>query len=122
MWLRGKWLDDGDARCEDQTRCSPQGLPGRARTSSRVALAFPVLAVRRPGLRVLSRAALGARDLRRPCPPVSAVPGLWDGGARGAAGPFQNMQGNRLSCRDEEGRRGSDHRIPRLSEAPWEVP
>lgn len=55
-WARGgsggKWLDDGDARYEDQTRCSPQGLPGQARTSSRVALAFPVLAVRRPGLRV----------------------------------------------------------------------
>ena len=29
-----------------------------------------------------------------------------------AGNPFQNTQGNRLSCRDEEGRRGSDEGVP----------
>ena len=29
-----------------------------------------------------------------------------------AGNPFQNKQGNRLSCRDEEGRRGSDEAVP----------
>ena len=29
--------------------------------------------------------------------------------------PFQTMQGNRLSCRDQEGRRGSDEAVPGLS-------
>ena len=29
-----------------------------------------------------------------------------------AGNPFQTTQGNRLSCRDQEGRRGSDEKVP----------
>ena len=29
-----------------------------------------------------------------------------------AGNPFQTTQGNRLSCRDEEGRRGSEEAVP----------
>ena len=32
--------------------------------------------------------------------------------ARKAGNPFQTKQGNRLSCRDQEGRRGSDEVVP----------
>ena len=32
--------------------------------------------------------------------------------ARKAGNPFQTTQGNRLSCRDHEGRRGSDEVVP----------
>ena len=39
-----------------------------------------------------------------PCPP----PGL----AGKAGNPFQTTQGNRLSCRDQEGRRGSEEAVP----------
>ena len=35
-----------------------------------------------------------------------------------AGNPFQNTQGNRLSCRDQEGRRGSDEAVPGLSVFP----
>ena len=31
---------------------------------------------------------------------------------RKARNPFQRKQGNRLSCRDQEGRRGSDEVVP----------
>ena len=35
------------------------------------------------------------------------------GEAKGKAGnPFQTTQGNRLSCRDQEGRRGSEEAVP----------
>ena len=33
-------------------------------------------------------------------------------GAGKAGNPFQTTQGNRLSCRDQEGRRGSDEAVP----------
>ena len=39
-----------------------------------------------------------------------------------AGNPFQNMQGNRLSCRDEEGRRGSDEGVPGPSVFPSREP
>ena len=32
--------------------------------------------------------------------------------ARNAGNPFQTKQGNRLSCRDQEGRTGSDEAVP----------
>ena len=32
--------------------------------------------------------------------------------ARKAGNPFQATQGNRLSCRDQEGRRGSEEAVP----------
>ena len=39
-----------------------------------------------------------------------------------AGNPFQNRQGNRLSCRDEEGRRGSDEGVPGPSVFPSREP
>ena len=39
-----------------------------------------------------------------------------------AGNPFQNTQGNRLSCRDEEGRRGSDEGVPGPSVFPSREP
>ena len=35
-----------------------------------------------------------------------------------AGNPFQTKQGNRLSCRDQEGRRGSDEGVPGPSSSP----
>ena len=42
--------------------------------------------------------------------------------ARRAGNPFRTTQGNRLSCRDEEGRRGSDEAVPGLSVFPSREP
>ena len=42
--------------------------------------------------------------------------------ARQAGNPFQTKQGNRLSCRDEEGRRGSDEVVPGPSVFPSREP
>ena len=42
--------------------------------------------------------------------------------ARKAGNPFQTMQGNRLSCRDQEGRRGSDEVVPGTSVFPSREP
>ena len=42
--------------------------------------------------------------------------------ARKAGNPFQTTQGNRLSCRDQEGRRGSDEAVPGLSVFPSREP
>ena len=39
-----------------------------------------------------------------------------------AGSPFQTTQGNRLSCRDPEGRRGSEEAVPRHSEFPSTEP
>ena len=39
-----------------------------------------------------------------------------------AGNPFQTTQGNRLSCRDQEGRRGSDEVVPRPSVLPSREP
>ena len=41
---------------------------------------------------------------------------------RESRNPFQNTQGNRLSCRDEEGRRGSDEGVPGPSVFPSREP
>ena len=38
---------------------------------------------------------------------------------RKAGNPFQRKQGNRLSCRDQEGRRGSNEVVPGTSVFPW---
>ena len=35
-----------------------------------------------------------------------------------AGNPFQTTQGNRLSCRDQEGRRGSEEAVPGASVVP----
>ena len=42
--------------------------------------------------------------------------------ARKAGNPFQTTQGNRLSCRDQEGRRGSDEVVPGPSVFPSREP
>ena len=42
--------------------------------------------------------------------------------ARKAGNPFQTTQGNRLSCRAQEGRRGSDEAVPRPSVFPSREP
>ena len=42
--------------------------------------------------------------------------------ARKAGNPFQTTQGNRLSCRDQEGRRGSDEVVPGPSVFPSRGP
>ena len=42
--------------------------------------------------------------------------------ARKAGTPFQKKQGNRLSCRDQEGRRGSDEVVPGPSVFPSREP
>ena len=42
--------------------------------------------------------------------------------ARKAGNPFQTKQGNRLSCRDQEGRRGSDEVVPGPSVFPSREP
>ena len=42
-------------------------------------------------------------------PPETGLILRW---ARKAGNPFQTMQGNRLSCHDQEGRRGSDEVVP----------
>ena len=42
--------------------------------------------------------------------------------ARKAENPFQTTQGNRLSCRDQEGRRGSDEVVPGPSVFPSREP
>ena len=39
-----------------------------------------------------------------------------------AGNPFQTTQGNRLSCRDQEGRRGSDEVVPGPSVHPSREP
>ena len=39
-----------------------------------------------------------------------------------AGNPFQTTQGNRLSCRDQEGRRGSEEAVPGPSEFPSREP
>ena len=39
-----------------------------------------------------------------------------------AGNPFQTTQGNRLSCRDQEGRRGSDEEVPGPSVFPSREP
>ena len=39
-----------------------------------------------------------------------------------AGNPFQTTQGNRLSCRDEEGRRGSEEAVPGPSVFPSREP
>ena len=39
-----------------------------------------------------------------------------------AGNPFQTTQGNRLSCRDQEGRRGSDEAVPGTSVFPSREP
>ena len=41
---------------------------------------------------------------------------------RKAGNPFQRKQGNRLSCRDQEGRTGSDEAVPGLSVFPRGYP
>ena len=41
---------------------------------------------------------------------------------RKAGNPFQRKQGNRLSCRDQEGRRGSDEVVPGPSVFPSREP
>ena len=53
--------------------------------------------------------------------------GPWEAGlilrcAGKAGNPFQNTQGNRLSCRDEEGGRGSDEGVPGPSVFPSREP
>ena len=35
-----------------------------------------------------------------------------EGESRGTQGTFHTTQGNRLSCRDQEGRRGSEEAVP----------
>ena len=81
---------------------SPTGLPSK----------------RGPGLGSFSRADLGNRR-RSACgtshmaslefPPET---GLILRCARKAGNPFQTTQGNHLSCRDQEGRRGSEEAVP----------
>ena len=39
-----------------------------------------------------------------------------------AGNPFQTTQGNRLSCRDQEGRRGSEEAVPGRSVFPSREP
>ena len=48
-------------------------------------------------------------------PPETGLILRW---ARKAGNPFQTTQGNRLSCRDQEGRTGSDEAVPGLSVFP----
>ena len=43
-------------------------------------------------------------------------------GAGKAGNPFQTTQGNQLSCRDQEGRRGSDEVVPGPSVFPSREP
>ena len=52
-------------------------------------------------------------------PPETGLILRW---ARKAGNPFQTMQGNRLSCHDQEGRRGSDEVVPGPSVFPSREP
>ena len=98
---------------------SPTGLPSK----------------RGPGLGSFSRADRGIGGVRHVAPPtwlVSNFPvarlefpretGLILRCAGKAGNPFWTTQGNRLSCRDQEGRRGSDEAVPGLSVFPSREP
>ena len=70
------------------------------------------------GPRVLLKGGPGNRG-RSACGPTDVARlefpreiGLILRGAGKAGNPFQTMQGNRLSCRDQEGRRGSEEAVP----------
>ena len=80
---------------------SPTGLPSK-RGRHRVLLKSG------PGNR--ARSACGTTHVARlECPRVT---GLLLRCAGKSGNPFQTTQGNRLSCRDQEGRRGSDEAVP----------
>ena len=72
------------------------------------------------GLRNRGRSACGTtHGARLEFPPEA---GLILRCAGKAGNPFQNTRGNRLSCRDEEGRRGSDEVVPGPSVFPSRGP
>ena len=65
-------------------------------------------------MRQTQRSPEGPRHLHR-IPRLSEAPretGLILRCAGKAGNPFQTTQGNRLSCREQEGRRGSDEAVP----------
>ena len=47
-----------------------------------------------------------------PCPPPGDLPDSGIEPGSPSMAPFQTTQGNRLSCRDQEGRRGSEEAVP----------
>ena len=77
-----------------------------------------VLLKSRPGNR--GRAACGTTHVARLEFPRET--GLILRCAGRAGNPFRTAQGNRLSCRDQEGRRGSDEAVPGLSMFPSREP
>ena len=90
---------------------SPTGLPSKRGTSS-------VLLKSGPGNR--ARSACGTTHVAHfKC---RRETGLLLRCARKAGNPFQTTQGNRLSCRAQEGRRGSDEAVPRPSVFPSREP
>ena len=90
---------------------SPTGLPSKRGTSS-------VLLKSGPGNQ--ARSACGTTHVAHfKCRPET---GLLLRCAWKAGNPFQTTQGNRLSCRDQEGRRGSDEAVPGPSVFPSREP
>ena len=72
------------------------------------------------GLRNRGRSACGTTHVA--CLEFPRETGLILTCAGKARNPFQTTQGNRLSCRDEEGRRGSDEAVPGPSVFPSREP
>ena len=90
---------------------SPTGLPSRG-------VRHRVLLKSGPGNR--GRSACGTTHVAHfKCPREN---GLILRCAAKAGNPFQTTQGNRLSCRDQEGRRGSDEVVPGPSVFPSREP
>ena len=91
---------------------SPTGLPSKRCPGHRV------LIKNRPENRGRSaRGTTHVASLEFP-PETGLIPRC----ARKAGNPFQTTQGNRLSCHDQEGRRGSDEVVPGPSVFPSREP
>ena len=102
-------------------RCAAVSVPLRVATSSK-----GLHSKRCPGIRFLSRADWGIRVLRyvtpptRPCLEFLCETSLILRCDGKVGNPFQSKQGNQPSCRDQEGRRGSEEVKPGNLDVPLE--
>ena len=107
------------------TRGSLLTTPGRGSAPSCCALTHRVAFEEGSGPRVLLKSGPGNRG-RSACGTTHVAhleflreTGLMLRCARKAGNPFQTTRGNRLSCRDQEGRRGSEEVVPGTSVFLW---
>ena len=103
-------------------------MHGRGSVPSRCAFTHRVAFEEGSGPRVLLKGGPGNRG-RSACGTTHVArleflreTGLMLRCAGKAGNPFQTMRGNRLSCRDQEGRRGSEEAVPGHSVFPLREP